>query len=275
MAAFLATLSAAGARNWAICKRHRLWGTGGSSHAKHAARNLGRRDDLFVWQSGDGLIAQARIESPARPVTDVGVVPWPDPQRYTYVFDISVVRELAEPIGDRFREHRSVRFGIRTHELQAGLIQISDEVAASLRSALQDGTVAPLDVEPPVSPARAEAPANAGREDSQPPTSVEPRAGDVQKPPVDEEPYRDRRWTRPMAGVYLRPSSSVTEVLLTLYRRVADDEDGELLVVGDERDRLVVERELRQEPFVEMRDRVRFVTGSELAAELQRRFPSL
>jgi hypothetical protein len=78
-----------------------------------------------------------------------------------------------------------------------------------------------------------------------------------------------------MAGVYLRPASTVTEVLLTLYRRVADDEDGELLVVGDERDRVLVERELSLEPFIEMRGRVRFVTGDELAAELQRRFPRM
>lgn len=53
----------------------------------------------------------------------------------------------------------------------------------------------------------------------------------------------------------------------------ADDEDGELLVVGDACDRHLVEWELRLPPFVEVRGRLPFVAGDELAAELQRRFP--
>ncbi len=255
MPAFLATLSAAAAGNWAICKRHGLWGTGTSSHAKHAARNVSPGDDLFVWQSGAGLIAHARIVTPARAVTDPGELPWPEPQRYSYTFGISVQQELDEAIGDRFKDHRSIQFGIRTHELQAGLIQISEEVAASLRLALHHSGIALSE------DAERSQPSNVG-------TDASP------DPPPDVQ-YPDRRWARPMAGVYLRPATTVTEVLLTLYRRVADDEDGELLVVGDERDRHLVERELRLEPFVEMRGRVRFVTGEELAAEPQRRFPRM
>jgi hypothetical protein len=250
---FLATLSAAAASNWAICKRHGLWGTGTSSHAKHAARSVAPGDDMFVWQSGAGLIARARVLTSAREVTDAGSVPWPDPQRYSYTFGIEVLEEFEEPIGDRFKDHRSIRFGIRTHELQAGFIQVSDEVAAALRSALGDIGSHPSDDADPSEGSSLEA-------------EPSPEA-------PSEVTYRDRRWARPMAGVYLRPASSVTEVLLTLYRRVADDEDGELLVVGDERDRVLVERELSLEPFVEMRGRLRFVTGDELAAELQRRFP--
>ena len=271
MAAFLATLSATGAGNWKICKRHRLWGTGGSSHAKHAARNVGSGDELFVWQSGAGLLAQASVESAARPVTDRGVVPWPQPERYTYLFDIALTRELESPIGDRFKDHRSIRFGIRTHELQAGLIRISDDVATALRAALFDEELihADREVDVAVRPKEPVAPPPlAPRTVSVPEASETP-----EREPVQDEPYRDRRWSRPMAGVYLRPSSSVTEVLLTLYRRAADDEDGELMVVGDERDRMAVERELTQEPFTELRGRLRFVTSDELAAELQRRFP--
>jgi hypothetical protein len=252
---FLAALSAAAASNWAICKRHGLWGTGTSSHAKHAARTVAPGDELFVWQSGAGLIARARILTAAREVTDPGSVPWPEPQRYSYTFGIEVQQELDEPIGDRFKDHRSIQFGTRTHEVQAGLSQISDEVAASMRSALHDV-------------------GDTQRDDPEPSErlSLEVEASPEPQPDVS---HRDRRWVRPMAGVYLRPASTVTEVLLTLYRRVADDEDGELLVVGDERDRVLVERELSLEPFIEMRGRVRFVTGDELAAELQRRFPRM
>lgn len=253
MPVFLATLSAAAASNWAICKRHGLWGTGTSPMAKKAARQVSPGDDVFVWQSGAGLIARARILSSARAVSDIGEVPWPQPERYSYTFGIEVQEELEEPIGDRFKDHRSIRFGIRTHELQAGFIQVSDEVAASLRSALPDVGGAPPD--------------DTGPSEER---SLEAESGPDAPPDV---PYRDRRWARPMAGVYLRPANTVTEVLLNLYRRVADDDDGELLVVGDERDRVLVERELSLEPFIEMRGRVRFVTGDELAAELQRRFP--
>jgi hypothetical protein len=129
MASYLATLSAAAASNWAICKRHRLWGTGTSSHAKHAARHVAQGDELFVWRSGAGLIARARITSAARAVTNPGEVPWPEPQRYTFTFGIEVEQELESPVGDHFKDHLSVRFGIRTHELQAGLIHVGDDVA--------------------------------------------------------------------------------------------------------------------------------------------------
>lgn len=119
----------------------RAWGTGTSSHAKHAARQVAPGDDLFVWQSGAGLIAHARIVTPARPVADPGGVPWPQPERYSYTFGITVELELDHAIGDRFKDHRSIQFGIRTHELQAGLIQLSEDVAASLRSALKDSGI--------------------------------------------------------------------------------------------------------------------------------------
>lgn len=255
MPTFLATLSAAAASNWAICKRHRLWGTGTSSTAKRAARNVAPGDELFVWQAGAGLIARAEIRSAAREVLDPASVPWPEPQRYSYTFEIDVQQELNQPVTDRFKDHRSTRFGIRTHEVQAGLIQIDEAVAASLRSAFGDFDDEPI-------------------EDSKPP---EPQSPKLEPTPAvqPEVSRRDRRWARPMAGVYMRSGSTVTEVLLTLYRRVADDEDGEMLVVGDERDRVLVERELSLEPFIEMRGRIRFVTGQELATELQRRFPRM
>jgi hypothetical protein len=252
MASFLATLSAAAASNWEICKRHQMWGTGTSKTAQRAARNVRVGDELFVWRGGAGLIARASIVTAGRPVTSVSEVPWPDPQRYSFIFGIDVEEELLRPGADRFKDHRSVKFGIRTHELQAGLIQVSDEVASAMRSEFERPGL------PPTSK----------------PEVVRPPESTTSEQPADI-PQRDRRWARPMAGVYLRPASTVTEALLALYRRVADDDDGELMVIGDERDRDLVERELKMEPFNEIRDRVRFVTGEELAAELQRRFPRM
>jgi hypothetical protein len=249
MASFLATLSAAAASNWAICKRHRLWGTGTSANAKAAAQQVRPGDELFVWQSGLGLIAEARVATPSRAVTNIGEVPWPDPERYSFVFGIDVQREIIEPIADRFKDQRSVRFGIRIHQVQNGLSPIDEDVAFALRSALDEA-----------------APASAQDERA-------PQIGEDTTLTVN--PVRDQRWARPMAGVYLRPAATVTEVLLALYRRVADDDDGEMMVIGDERDRELVERELTLEPFVDIRDRVRFVTGDELAAELQRRLPRM
>lgn len=220
---------------------------------KHAARNVSPGDELFVWQSGAGLVAHASIVTAARAVTTIGEVPWPEPQRYSYTFGIDVDQELQRAVGDRFNDHRSVRFGIRTHELQAGLIQVSDQVASALRSEFQEPDLpAPSEHDPPSSGAELDS---------------------REAPP--EVAHRDRRWARPMAGVYLRPAGTVTEVLLALYRRVADDDDGELMVIGDERDRELFERELTLDPFFEIRDRVRFVTGEELAAELHRRFPRM
>jgi hypothetical protein len=263
MNAFLATLSAAASGNWEICKRHRLWGTGTSSHARGAAVRIRPGDVVYVWQSGRGLLAKAEAKSAARQPR-IDEVPWPDPARYSYIFDIDVLAELRNPIADRFKEHRSVRFGIRTHELQSGFISISADVAAALEDAVGGRMPSP---QPSVVTATDQL-----REETAEPTEspVVPIAT-----PTDDAvraPGSEARWGRPLAGVYLRPASSITEALLALYRRVADDQDGELLIVGDERDRGAVENELRQPPFSDIRHSVRFVTGAELASEIARRF---
>lgn len=138
MGAFLATLSAQGSGNWAICKREHLWGTGSSPMAKKAARQVQPGDDVYVWQSAKGLLAKAVATTAARAVTTLAAVPWPDPERYSYTFGLDVVVELARPVADRFRDHRSVRFGIRTHELQAGFIAIDLDTASRLEALFDD-----------------------------------------------------------------------------------------------------------------------------------------
>jgi hypothetical protein len=250
MAAFLATLSAKAADNWTICKRHGLWGTASSSHATHAVRQLMPSDLVYVWLSGKGLLAKARATTSADEVRSTTAVPWPEPERYRYTFGLKVLVEFDEPIPDRFKDHRSIEFGLRTHELQAGLIRLDDETARRLEAAFPSAT----------DPTRAPWP---------PPTTTH----NVTPTPAKREPHEnDRRHSRPLAGVYLRPAQSATEALLALYRRVADDPDGELLVVGDEAGRAAVEGELGQEPFTELRGRVRFVTADQLADEIRSRF---
>ena len=70
-------------------------------------------DAVYVWQSGRGLLAKARATTVASEVTSTTVVPWPDPERYRYTFGLEVVEELDEPIADRFKNYRSVEFGLR------------------------------------------------------------------------------------------------------------------------------------------------------------------
>jgi hypothetical protein len=241
MASFLATLSAAASGNWEICKRHGMWGTGTSRTAQRAAEQVRAGDAIYVWQSGKGLIAKATARSSAREAT-LAEVPWPDPGRYSYIFDIDVVGELPEPVADRFKEYRSIRFGLRSHELQSGFIRIDVATAARL-----DDAVAGIAAV------------------SSTPTARDDRV-------VEQREGTDARPSGQLCGVYLRPASSVTEVLLALYRRVGGDDHGELFVVGDERHRAEVEHELSEEPFSAMRGRLRFVTGEQLAAEVSHRF---
>lgn len=134
------------------------------------------------------------------------------------------MKELSEPIPDRFKDHRSVTFGIRTRELQAGFISISPDVAARIADAVSEagGPVRVADTSPkaPLPVAEPVVAANYAVADR-------PSASEQSDLP---KARTDARWARPLTGVYLRPAPSVTEVLLALYRRVADDENGELLI---------------------------------------------
>jgi hypothetical protein len=134
VATFLTTLSRVDSSNWAIRVREGLWGVGTSNHAKRAATNVAVGDEIVVWQAGSGVMALARATGPARRVRSTAEVPWPDPERYSYLLPITVIAALTEPVSDSFDRMVSRRFGIKTHYLQAGLIELPDAVGAELRT---------------------------------------------------------------------------------------------------------------------------------------------
>ena len=85
--------------NWDICKEHSLWGTPSGSGAR-----VRRGDDLFLWKSGEGWLAHCRATTDAWAPRGVSEVPWPEPERYRYLFGIEVLSEPPVPIAMRGAE---------------------------------------------------------------------------------------------------------------------------------------------------------------------------
>lgn len=80
--------------NWDIAKAHSLWGTPSRSGARVRAG-----DDLFLWKSGAGRwLAHCRATTDAWAPRGVTEAPWPDPQRYRYLFGMDVLSEPTTPI---------------------------------------------------------------------------------------------------------------------------------------------------------------------------------
>jgi putative restriction endonuclease len=79
--------------NWDICKQHSLWGTPSGSGAR-----VRRGDDLFLWKSGEGWLAHCRATTDAWAPRGVNEVPWPEPERYRYLFGIELLSEPPVPI---------------------------------------------------------------------------------------------------------------------------------------------------------------------------------
>jgi putative restriction endonuclease len=79
--------------NWDICKANSMWGTPSGSGAR-----VRRGDDLFLWKSGEGWLAHCRATTDAWAPRGVTEVPWPEPQRYRYLFGIDVLSEPSVPI---------------------------------------------------------------------------------------------------------------------------------------------------------------------------------
>ncbi len=79
--------------NWQICKDRGLWGT-----PSVTGRGVQRGDDLFLWKSGAGWLAHCRATTDAWSPRDVTEVPWPEPERYRYLFRMDVVAEPPAPI---------------------------------------------------------------------------------------------------------------------------------------------------------------------------------
>lgn len=79
--------------NWDICKAHSLWGTPSGSGSR-----VRRGDDLFLWKSGEGWLVHCRATTDAWAPRGVTEVPWPEPDRYRYLFGIEVLSEPPVPI---------------------------------------------------------------------------------------------------------------------------------------------------------------------------------
>jgi len=238
---FLGTLSAVHASNWDLCKAHGLWGSGSSSHAKHAAGQIRAGDLLYVWRSKEGLFALAEFLAPAASVAAGSLVPWPSPERYLHTYRIRPLVELDQPVGDTFDNHVSTRFGLRTHQLQAGLIKLDEAQADPLARLFQIG--------PHDGVTEAEGPPE--------PAEILHTTTDVLE--------------RPLGTVYLHPAVPLTTAMLELWRsgQLSPDREGTLLVVGDESQMRDFEAELTRPPFASVADQFRFVTPEQLADELR------
>jgi hypothetical protein len=231
MADYIAALSAEYRGNWQICKRERLWGASQKGGSHGHGRQVHRGDRIFIWQSGEGLLAMCRATADSYEPTSVSEVPWPEPERYGWLMPIEVVAEMGVPIVDEFlpsgNGRVSRRFGLEMWRLRGGFEEVTREQG--------DRLAEPFGV-----------------------------ASTTEGRPEGDTPERE-----PIAAVFLQPASSLEAALLALYRRRDECEHGELLVVGQEADRPAFEREVENEPFAEIRECVRFVTREELADELR------
>lgn len=93
MAGWVASLSASLWSNWKICVRTAWFGTG-------APRGNGVRDDddLFIWRAHHGLVASCLVTGDAERVGPQSSVPWPDRDKYRYVWPISQIMTASEPV---------------------------------------------------------------------------------------------------------------------------------------------------------------------------------
>ena len=126
MAGWVGALADGTAGNWDICKRKRMWGTNSPSGG-----GVRRGDDLFIWWAQHGWLAHCRARTHARAVMGVEEVPWPEPERYKYLFEIEVVREAAPAIWMSGAE-LSEQTGLHTIRLSQFLKIHDDEVIGRL-----------------------------------------------------------------------------------------------------------------------------------------------
>jgi putative restriction endonuclease len=93
VAGWIAALSADQWSNWEICVRESWFGTGTSGGSKVRAG-----DDLFIWRSKVGLVAMCEVGADAERVTPQSKVPWPNRDKYRFVWPITVVAERSAPV---------------------------------------------------------------------------------------------------------------------------------------------------------------------------------
>lgn len=93
MSGWSGSISAGLEDNWQIAKANSLWGTpSGPGRAVEAG------DDVLLWMSKAGWLVHCRATTRAREPRSLAEVPWPDPERYRYIFGIEVVSEPTVPI---------------------------------------------------------------------------------------------------------------------------------------------------------------------------------
>ncbi len=87
---------------------------------------------MFMWLAQRGLFAYCIITGDAEPVTDESYVPWPNREKYRYVWPIEIVTELPEPLRIRWSELDSIAGigGVPASQLPP----IADERTAEVRS---------------------------------------------------------------------------------------------------------------------------------------------
>jgi hypothetical protein len=112
MSGWVGALAKGSESNWNLCRAHGLWGTGST-----AGRRVQAGDELFVWLSGHGWLAHCAVTTDARAPGSVAEVPWPEPDRYRYLFEIRVVAELALPV---FMSGSNLKRKTGLHTIQLG-----------------------------------------------------------------------------------------------------------------------------------------------------------
>lgn len=87
--------------------RQKNWQLGRNNHIWAMRKNFGIRagDDLFFWQSGEGLIAHAKATTDGTRVLNSDRLPWPDhdDDPYRWKFGIEVVEEPKSPVESQWR----------------------------------------------------------------------------------------------------------------------------------------------------------------------------
>jgi putative restriction endonuclease len=93
VAGWIAALSADQWSNWDICVRESWYGTGSPRGS-----NVRAGDDLYIWHAKVGLVAMCEVGADAEPVVGTSKVPWPNRERYRYVWPISVLIDKPNPV---------------------------------------------------------------------------------------------------------------------------------------------------------------------------------
>ena len=136
---FISTIAHDDPGHWTICKEKGLWGT--RLPSSKAASEV-RADDLVVlWETGQGIRAIVKAVSLAQQPRDPEEFPWPDPDRYVYLFPIEVLVELDEPIGDDFDnpDRISSRFRLKNAEVQPGFRRLERDKMTLILDAVDPG----------------------------------------------------------------------------------------------------------------------------------------